>query len=192
MHRSLLRREILPFLFSFLALILFTILIDAALHRAGLVAVGRWLGIPGTVLILASFGYSARKRKLIRRGGAKAWLRSHEVLAWTGVLLVLVHAGVHVHAPLPWLALGAMLINVLSGLTGTWLLQRSRRRLEARREDYRAQGLSEAEAESRLAWDAVSYSLMRKWRTVHLPITVVCGGLALIHVASVLLLWGWR
>lgn len=192
MQRSLLGREIVPFVLTFLALILSTILVDAVLHRFGLVEIGRWLGVPGVVLIIASFGYSARKRKVLRAGGPKAWLRSHEILAWLGVLLVLVHAGVHVYAVLPWLALGAMLVNVLSGMVGTRLLQRSRRHLEERRREYAARGLDPEGVDRILFWDATSYSLMRRWRTVHLPITIVFGGLALAHIVSILVFWGWE
>jgi len=34
--------------------------------------IGRWIGIPGVVLILGSFGYSLVKRKLMRAGLAFA------------------------------------------------------------------------------------------------------------------------
>lgn len=71
-------------------------------------------------------------------------LRWHEFLAWLGSLLVLVHAGVHFNAILGWLAVWAMLINVGSGLTGKFLLDRSRRRLEDARQRMRARGLPEA------------------------------------------------
>ena len=61
------------------------------------------------------------------------------MLAWLGSLLVLVHAGVHFNAILGWLAVWAMLINVGSGLTGKFLLDRSRRRLEEARQRMREQ-----------------------------------------------------
>ncbi len=51
------------------------------------------LGIPGTLLILFSFLYSMRKRKLIQVGRPKTLLRLHEVLTWAGALMILVHAG---------------------------------------------------------------------------------------------------
>ena len=60
-------------------------------------------------------------------------------MAWLGSLLVLVHAGIHFNAILGWLAVGAMLINVASGLTGKFLLERSRRRLEEARQRMRQQ-----------------------------------------------------
>jgi hypothetical protein len=71
-------------------------------------------------------------------GAAAALARG---LAWLGSLLVLVHAGVHFNAILGWLAVWAMLINVGSGLTGKFLLDRARRRLEEARQRMRARGL---------------------------------------------------
>ena len=100
----LLRREVLPFVASFAALVLVALAIDGLLHLFDLLWVGRWLGIPGTLLIIGSTAYSLRKRKLIQRGHPVKLLRWHEVLAWLGSLLVLVHAGVHFNAILGWLA----------------------------------------------------------------------------------------
>ena len=130
MKGSLLNREVLPFLMAMAALAAASLLIDALLHYVHAVWVGRYLGIPGTLLIVGSFGYSLRKRKLLDRGSPVTLLRLHERMAWAGSLLVLVHAGVHFNAILGWLAVWAMLVNVGSGLTGKYLLQRSRKRLE--------------------------------------------------------------
>ena len=80
----LLRREVLPFLASFAALVLIALAIDGLLHVFDLLWVGRWLGIPGTLLIIGSTAYSLRKRKLIQRGHPAKLLRWHEVLAWLG------------------------------------------------------------------------------------------------------------
>lgn len=192
MRNSLIGKEILPFIGLFAALILATALIDFLLHQFGLVRVGRWLGIPGTLLILLSFPYSARKRKLIRRGRPATLLRLHEILAWVGTLMILVHAGIHVYTVLPWLALLAMLVNVASGMTGTYLLARSRTFLAAKRDLYEQQDLPAAEIEKHLFWDATTYALMKKWRAVHLPITLVFAGLALTHIVSILMFWEWR
>ena len=57
MERSLIRKEVFPFLAMFGSLILATITIDALLHQFELVWIGRWLGIPGVILILLSFFY---------------------------------------------------------------------------------------------------------------------------------------
>ncbi|MEJ2426983.1 MAG: hypothetical protein P8101_21560 [Candidatus Thiodiazotropha sp.] len=129
MERSIWSRQLLPFLTLFAGLILGALLIDGLLHQFELVWIGRWLGIPGTLLILISFIYSLRKRKKIRYGKPVTLLALHETLAWLGSLMILVHAGIHVYAILPWLALIAMLVNVASGMTGKYLLDRSRRQL---------------------------------------------------------------
>jgi len=188
----LMRRELLPFVLYLGLLVLATLLLDALLHLFNIYWVGRYLGIPGTLLILASFGYSLRKRKLIGGGHPTQWLRLHELMAWLGALLVLVHAGVHFNAILAWLAVVAMLVNVASGLLGKFLLDRSRRRLEEARQRMRDQGWTADELEERTYWDSLTFDAVRQWRVVHFPITLAFGGLALAHILAVFLFWGWR
>ncbi|WP_029131981.1 hypothetical protein [Sedimenticola selenatireducens] len=192
MQRSLIRKEVIPFLLMFGSLILATLITDALLHQFELAWIGRWLGIPGTLLILSSFLYSLRKRKKISFGKPKTLLTLHETLTWIGALFILVHAGIHIYAILPWLALIAMLINVISGMTGKFLLDRSRRFLAEKKELYLQQGLSEVEVEKHLFWDATTYDLMKQWRTIHLPITLAFAVLGLTHILSILLFWQWK
>ena len=187
----LIQREVLPFVASFALLALLALALDGLLHLLDLLWVGRWLGIPGTLLIIGSTAYSMRKRKLIRSGQPAQLLRWHEFLAWLGSLLVLVHAGVHFNAILGWLAVAAMLINVGSGLTGKFLLDRSRRRLEEARQRVRSQGLSEAEAREQLYWDSLTFDVVKQWRVVHFPITLAFAVLATAHIVAILLFWGW-
>lgn len=192
MQRSLLRKEVVPFLLMFGTLILATIVSDALLHQFDLVWIGRYLGIPGTLLILLSFFYSMRKRKLVNVGKPKTLLVLHETFAWLGALMILVHAGIHVYAILPWLALIAMLVNVLSGMTGKFLLDRSRRFMAEKKATYAGQGLPEDEVEKRLFWDATTFDLMKKWRAVHLPITLAFAVLGITHILSIFLFWQWK
>ena len=189
MERSLIRKEVLPFLLMFGALILATIVSDALLHHFDLVWIGRYLGIPGTLLILLSFFYSMRKRKLISFGKPRHLLLLHETFAWLGALMILVHAGIHVYAILPWLALIAMLVNVLSGMTGKFLLDRSRRFVAEKRAAYAGQGMPAGEVDKRLFWDATAFDLMKKWRAVHLPITLAFAVLGISHIVSIFLFW---
>jgi len=192
MNTSILRKEILPSLALFGALIAATLVIDALLHALGLVWIGRYLGIPGTLLILSSFAYSLRKRKLIHVGQPRSLLRLHEVLTWTGALMILVHAGVHVYSILPWLALIAMLVNVASGMTGKYLLDRSRRHLAARRDAYAERGLAGEAVEREIFWDAITLDMMKQWRVVHFPITLAFAVLGLAHIFSIFLFWQWQ
>jgi hypothetical protein len=119
-------------------------------------------------------------------------LRLHERMAWAGSLLVLVHAGIHFTAILGWLAILAMLINVGSGLTGKYLLQRSRQRLEETSQRMRKQGLSGAELEERMHWDSLTFDVIKQWRGVHFPITLAFAVLATAHIVAVFLFWGWK
>ena len=192
MEARLLRREVLPFLLAFIALALIALLIDALLHLLDAVWIGRYLGIPGTLLILGSFGFSLRKRKLISFGKPASLLNLHQRMAWLGSLLVLVHAGIHFNSILGWLAVWAMLIDVGSGLTGKFLLERSRRRLDEARERMRQHGLSPEELEERMYRDSLTFDLMKKWRAVHLPITLAFGVLALAHIVAIFLFWSWN
>ena len=192
MERSLIRKEVLPFLLMFGGLIVATIVSDALLHHFDLVWIGRYLGIPGTLLILLSFFYSMRKRKLVSFGKPKTLLVLHETLAWLGALMILVHAGIHVYAILPWLALIAMLVNVLSGMTGKFLLDRSRRFVAEKRASYASQGMPADEVDRRLFWDATTFDLMKKWRVVHLPIALAFAVLGTAHIVSILLFWQWQ
>ncbi len=192
MDTSLFHREVVPFILTLALLIVATLLGDYVLHVLGLVWIGRYLGIPGTLLILLSFGYSLRKRKLIQTGNPGRLLSLHVALTLLGALMVLIHAGVHFNAILPWLALAAMLLNVISGLVGKFLLDRSRRHVTARRESYRLKGMAKSEMEREVFWDAVTYELMTKWRAVHFPITLVFVVLALGHIVSIFLFWNWR
>ncbi len=192
MQAKLVSREVFPFLLSFAVLALAALLFDGLLHLFDVVWVGRWLGIPGTLLIVASFGYSLRKRGLIRVGQPARLLLLHQRMAWLGSLLILVHAGVHFNAILGWLAVWAMLIDVGSGMTGKFLLQRSRQRLEQARERMRLQGASPEEIEERLYRDSLTFDVMKQWRAVHLPITLVFAVLAAAHIVAVFLFWGWQ
>ncbi len=192
MHRSLFGKEVIPFFLLFGSLVLATIICDALLHYFNLVWVGRYLGIPGTILILISFIYSFRKRHLIKLSTPKKMLVMHETLTWLGGLMILVHAGIHIYAILPWLALLAMLLNLISGMTGKYLLDRSRHFLAQKQDVYTAQGLSGDELEKKLFWDASTYELMDKWRVIHMPISLAFAVLGLTHIATILLFWEWK
>ena len=192
MAKSLFRVEVLPFLLMFGLLLALAVLGDRLLHLFELVWVGRYIGIPGALIILLSFGYSLRKRKLITIGNPRVLLRMHEFMTWLGSVMLLIHAGVHFNTILPWLAVAGMLINVISGLTGKFLLERSRRHLAEARAQFQMRGLSKAEIEQQMFWDSVTYDLMDKWRAVHFPITFAFAVLSIGHIVSVLLFWGWR
>ena len=191
MTTSLWRQHILPFCLVLGLLAVTTLAGDYLLHQLNLVWVGRYLGVPGTILIIISLIYSLRKRKVITAGNPKSLLTFHEFTAWLGSLLVLIHAGIHFNAILPWLATVAISVNVVSGLVGKLLLDQSRRHVQGERENLQLRGFSRFKVEQALFWDAVTLDAMTKWRKVHIPIFIVFVILALGHIISIFLFWGW-
>lgn len=191
MTKNLWRNHILPFTLLVVLLGVATLVGDYLLHRFNLVWIGRYLGIPGTLLIVGSLFYSLRKRKMITSGNVRSWLSMHEVGTWLGSLMVLLHAGIHFNAILPWLATVAMGINVISGMVGKLLLGRSREHVLGQRDDYQLRGMSKEDIERAVFWDALMLHAMTKWRKVHIPIFIVFAVLALGHIISIFLFWGW-
>ncbi len=191
MNNSLWRQHVLPFTMLVGLLGVATVAGDYLLHQFNLAWVGRYLGIPGTLLIIGSLIYSLRKRKHISAGNPKTLLTFHEFTAWFGSLLVLIHAGIHFNAILPWLATVAMGVNVISGLVGKMLLGRSRQHIQEQRELFQLRGLAKNEVEQAVFWDAITYDAMTRWRKVHIPIFIVFAVLALGHIISTFVFWGW-
>jgi hypothetical protein len=188
---SLWRDHVLPFTLLLGLLAAAALGGDYLLHRLNLVWVGRYLGIPGTLLIIGSLYYSLRKRHWASAGDPKTLLKAHEFAAWLGSLLVLVHAGIHFNSILPWLATVAMSINVVSGLVGKFLLKTARRHVQGQRERFELRGLSLPEVEQAVFWDAVALGAMAQWRKLHIPIFIAFAVLALGHIVSIFLFWGW-
>lgn len=184
-------RDAITNLALFLLVVLGAVALDGVLHLLGHPEWGRLLGYWGTGLIVVSFLYSARKRKIITFGRAPFFLRLHEFLAWLGSMMVLVHGGIHFNALLPWMALIAMLVAVCSGLTGKFLLKRSKAIVAERRKKLLEASVTKEALEDQLYWDSLVVGLMQKWRKVHMPITTTFGILVLLHVASVMMFWKW-
>ncbi|HRK00812.1 MAG TPA: hypothetical protein PL089_14475 [Ignavibacteria bacterium] len=187
MRKSIASKYILPFIQWFGLMILTAIFLDYLLHRLDLLYVGYWLSYPGTLLIILSFIYSLRKRKLIESGSPKKLLSIHEYFAWAGSILLIVHGGIHFNAVLPWLAIIMMIITVASGLTGKFLLKKATENIKAKRKYLEESGLSTEEAERKLFFDSVTVDLMKKWRVVHIPITILFAVLAILHIITIVM-----
>jgi hypothetical protein len=175
----------------FISIVLAAMVVDWGLHWSGHLQWGRYFGYVGTGILVISFLYSARKRKLIQWGRAPFFLHLHEFLSWLGAMLVLVHGGIHFNALLPWLAMASMLVAVASGLTGKYLLKKSRIIVSDRKKNLLDQEMSTEEIDDLLYWDSLVVDLMKKWRVVHIPITIIFTLLTLLHVATVIIFWRW-
>jgi hypothetical protein len=187
MTRSILVRNVVPYFIWYGLLFVSTLLFDYILHKFHLIYLGLYFGITGTFLIVISFVYSLQKRKIINWGSSKLLLQTHEALAWIGALMVMVHAGIHFNALLPWLAVFLLIVAVASGLIGKFILADTRSALAEKKKELLNKGMTEKEAEDKLLLDSITVDLMKKWRSVHVPITLVLGVLALLHILSIIM-----
>ncbi len=185
-------KELLAFFWTIALLVVAAWLLDATLHQMNAAWVGRYLGIAGTLVIALSFLYSLRKRQIITWGSPRVLLTWHEVLAWSGALMILVHGGVHFQALLPWLAVWVMMIVVISGHVGRYLLGKARAQLKRQEAELKKQGLSEEEIDRRLFYQALTIRQLSNWRAIHIPFVVLFVILAVIHIGVIVLFWGWR
>lgn len=191
-NHSVFRKDVRPFVIWFVWLIALTLIIDYMLHHIQVIWIERYLGVFGTFLIVLSFAYSLRKKKIITFGKLKHFLRMHEYLAWTGSLMVLIHGGIHFNAILAWVAIAAMLVAVISGLVGKYLLRQSMNTLNAKKNEYSKAGLSEEAIEKKIFWDALAVNAMKKWKSAHRPITIAFGITAVLHIITIFLFWRWN
>jgi hypothetical protein len=189
---SIIMKRILPSIFLYAGMICIAILIDYILHLANLVWVGRYFGILGTALIIISFIYSLRKRKIITSGQPKKLLNLHEFLGWFGAIVLLVHGGIHFNAIIPWLALLAMMVVVASGLTGKFLLNDVKQDLKGKISEMKEKNLTQDEIDKEVLFQSLLVKKMQNWRKVHMPLNMIFMALALIHIIGTLLLWSWR
>lgn len=184
--------KILPSVLLFAGLIVVSILIDLLLHSIGIAWIGRYFGILGTALIITSFIYSLRKRKLISSGQPKSLLNLHETLGWLGGVMIIVHGGIHFNAVIPWMALFAMVVVIASGLTGKYLLTEVKGDLKDRVTELKERGFTPEEIERDVLFQSLLVGKMQKWRKVHMPLNAIFMALALIHIIGTLLMWSWR
>ncbi len=185
MKHSLLFKYILPFMQWYVLMILITIGIDYLLHRLQLVWVGRYLGYVGTFIVLLSFIYSLRKRNRMESVSPKKLLMLHEYLAWGGSILLLVHAGIHFNAILPWIAIVMLLITVASGLVGKFILKRAANTLNANKQALVNAGLGQEAIDKKLFFDSVMVEAMDEWRSVHIPLAFILGFFSLLHIITI-------
>ncbi len=187
MPKSIFLKYIIPFFLWFGLMIFLAFLIDYLLHLGNIYWIGKYLGIPGTLMIVISFIYSARKRNIIRYASPKNLLTFHEYMAWGGSVLILVHAGIHYNAHLAWLATYMMIINIMSGLVGKFIVKNARESLKDRKQALIADGMSVEAVEKELFYDAITFGLITKWRVIHLPIAMMFFILAILHIITIII-----
>lgn len=152
---------------------------------------GHVLGWVGLLLILLVLAYPFRKRHKPGQRWSKSWFYVHIVCGIVGPLLILLHAGAHLHALIPVLAMLTMGIVVLSGIVGQALHALALRSMNEQRRLLLHQGLPEPEVETRLHVLAKQEETFRLWQVVHGPLTVTFVALAILHIGGVLYYGGF-
>ena len=168
------------------------VLIEMVLDMYGLELHRLLTGLVGTFLVIVSFGYSLRKRKIfITKGAMKGWLLSHEWLAIAGCFIIFIHTGTHIKAIVPVLTLVFLFVTFISGLIGRYVYNTTKGELKARRKEFKKEGYSDQEIEQKIWALTVTSSALSKWRTVHMPIVSILAILVLYHTVSALYFRGF-
>ncbi len=192
MWKSLLIQRTIPLSFSYLLLIIAGITLDYILHIGNLVWIGRYLGITGTVFLALSFGYSARKKKLITNGALKFFLKFHCYTGWIGTLMILVHSGIHFNAILPWLATTLMMVVTASGHIGQYLIKKLKEEIKLKMKQHGVNATVDDQLELQHYWDSLTVKTLDKWRSVHMPMVSLLIALTTVHILSIFFFWNWR
>ena len=192
MWKSILVQRTIPLSISYLLLIIAGIALDYILHIAHLVWIGRYLGIIGTLFLVLSFGYSARKKKLITNGALKFFLKFHCYTGWIGTLMILVHSGIHFNALLPWATTTLMMVVTASGHIGQYLIKKLKDEIKLKMKQLGINASVDDELEMQHYWDSLTVKTLEHWRRVHMPMVSFLIALTSIHIFSIVFFWNWR
>lgn len=163
------------------------VLLEIILDLYGVKKHRLFTGLFGTSLILFSFGYSLRKRKMIPwAGSVKFWLIAHEWLAISGSFVIFVHTGTHFRALVPISTLLFMFTTFTSGLLGRFVYDNARAELRLKQKDMKEQGLSAGEIEQKLWSLTVASDALSKWRSFHMPLVSILAIMVIYHAVSAL------
>ncbi len=151
---------------------------------------GHGVGWAGLALTLLVFVYPIRKRVNPSHRWPRGWFRVHMVTGVLGPLLIFIHSGAHYHAIVPILAMGSMVIVVVSGVVGQLVHAFSLRALNEHRHDLLHRGLSESDVDAQLHGMASQEEVFRLWQAIHAPMTVMFLAFTALHVVGALFFAG--
>ncbi len=151
-----------------------------------------YTGIAGMLIIILSFMYSARRRKIfIKNGSLKTWLYVHEWLSILGTLIIFVHTGTHFHAAVPIVTLVLMFIAFISGLIGKYVHDTVKKELKQKKSELINAGLSEIEIDESLSRLTMTSTMLLRWRDFHMPLILVLTVMTVYHILSAMYFRGF-
>ena len=151
---------------------------------------GHGVGWAGLVVTLLVFVYPIRKRTSPSRRWPRRWFHVHMVAGVLGPLLIVIHSGAHYHAVVPILAMGSMVMVVVSGIVGQLVHALSLRALNEERHHLQHHGLSEADIDTQLHGMASQEEAFRLWQAIHAPMTLMFLVFTVLHVVGALFFAG--
>jgi hypothetical protein len=151
---------------------------------------GHVIGWIGLGFILLVFIYPIKKRMNPNRRWPRGWFRLHIAGGIIGPLLIFLHAGAHVHALVPLLALATLVVVVVSGIVGQGVHYLAIRTLHDRRQRLHEEGISDEEIDLRLHRLAAQEEAFRLWQSIHAPLTLLFAVLAVMHIVGALYFGG--
>ena len=153
----------------------------------------QWAHVVGWVgmgVMALTFVYPYQRWRHPNQVWPKRWFQVHIICGLIGPGIIFVHSGAHFHAWVPILALIAMMLVVLSGITGQAVHYLAFRTLYEKRHELASQGMSEQVVEGRLHDLALEEETLRWWKCVHGPITWSFVIFTLLHIGGVLFFGG--
>lgn len=153
--------------------------------------VAHLVGWTGLVFIGFTFVYPLKRWLNPNQVWSRRWFEVHIVFGIVGPLIIFVHAGAHFHAWVPILALLAMVLVVMSGITGQALHYLAFRILYERRHEMAFEGMTEEAIDARLHDLALQEETLRWWKCIHGPLTWLFVSLTLMHIGGALFFGGF-
>lgn len=173
--------------FTLILVVANAILIEIVFDSYNLAGHRSLTGIIGTGLVIFSFGYSIRKRKILfKKGNIKTFLQLHEWLGIAGTVIIFVHTGTHLRNIIPLLTLILMIVTFISGLIGRYVYLDVKNSLRIKRDEMKKMEISDTEIEEQLARLIVASNALGKWRDFHMPLIWFLALMIIHHTISVL------
>lgn len=153
--------------------------------------VAHLVGWTGLIFIGLTFVYPFKRWMYPNQVWSQRWFHVHIVFGILGPLVIFVHAGAHFHAWVPIMALIAMVLVVMSGITGQALHYLAFRTLYERRHELAFEGMTEEAIDAHLHDLALQEETLRWWKCLHGPFTWSFVSLTLLHIGGVLFFGGF-
>ena len=149
------------------------------------------VGWTGLVFIGFTFVYPIKRWMYPHQVWSQRWFQVHMVFGIVGPLVIFVHAGAHFHAWVPIIALIAMVLVVMSGITGQALHYLAFQTLYERRHELAFEGMTEDAIEAHLHDLALQEETLRWWKCLHGPLTWSFVSFTLLHIGGAIFFGGF-